>query len=264
VQTAASYDFDQFSANNRRAEFSRLRRQATVLLDREVAMLRQVGIASGMNAAEIGCGPGFITGVLARLAAPGHTVGIDTSSDLLRVARDTIEPEHTNLAFLDGNAYATGLPDRSLDFVYCRLLYQHLDSPETALREARRLLRPGGRLCVVDVDDAWLTLEPTCVAFDRLTRAARAGQARRGGDREIGRKLPRLMKRAGFDPVRFQVVSVSSLELGLPTFLDLTLRFKAIQIGDPDAESLVEEVLRFAEREEPFGAVGMFVVVGHA
>ena len=264
MQIAPSYDFDRFSDADSAAELGRLQRQATLVLDRELAMLRDAGLASGADTAEIGCGPGFLTGALAGVAAPGRTLGIDSSAELLRIARTAIEPEHPNLTFVDGNAYATGLPDDSLDFVYSRFLYQHLDTPALALREAKRVLRPGGRICVVDVDDAWLTLEPTSEAFARLSQAALEGQARRGGDRQIGRKLPGLMKRAGFAPVAVHVMSVTSLEVGLETFLDITTRFKAVQAQSADGEMLVEEARRDAVRQDAFGVVGVFVAVGTA
>jgi ubiquinone/menaquinone biosynthesis C-methylase UbiE len=264
VQAASSYDFDRFSATDRTAELTRLRRQATLLLDREMTMLRNLGLVPGTAAAEVGCGPGFVTGALAELVAPGPALGIDMSAELLKIARSVVEPEHDNLSFVDGNAAATGLPDHSIDFMYNRLLYQHLDAPVVALHEAKRVLRPGGRVCVVDVDDAWLTLEPSCEAFDLLIKAAYDGQTRRGGDRRIGRKLPQLMRQAGFSPVTVDVLSISSLELGLQTFLDITTRFKAIQVTDADGVALVEDVYRFATHQNAFGVVGVFVVVGVA
>jgi ubiquinone/menaquinone biosynthesis C-methylase UbiE len=257
-----SYVYDQFGEADRRAELTRLRRQASVLLDREVAMLRGIGLAPGAAVAEIGCGPGFLTGALASLVAPGRTLGIDPSDDLLEVARGAVEPEHDNLSFLHGDAYATGLPGSSLDFVYNRLLYQHLSAPLDALREAKRVLRPGGKVCVVDVDDAWLTMEPSCDAFEQLTAAAQEGQARRGGDRRIGRRLPGLMAQAGFTRVAVDVLAISSLDLGLQTFLDLTTRFKAIQVGGAVGQTLVDEVARFATSHDAFCVVGVFVVVG--
>jgi SAM-dependent methyltransferase len=264
VADTCSYEFDRFCETDRRAELTRLQRQASVLLDREVAMLRRLGLAPGADLAEIGCGPGFVTGALARLVAPGHTLGVDSSTSLLDIARRAVEPQHENLSFQYGDAYATGLPGDSLDFVYNRLLYQHLCAPRDALREAKRVLRPGGTACVVDVDDAWLTMEPSCDAFEQLTRAAQEGQARRGGDRHIGRKLPGLMAEAGFTQIAVEVLAISSLDLGLETFLDLTTRFKAIQTDDDTGRALVDDIVHFAMSRDAFGVVGVFVVVGEA
>ncbi len=264
MHVTPSYDFDQFSDRDRKAELTRLQRQATLLIDRELAMLRAVGLAPASNALEIGCGPGFLTGAIADVVAPGNATGLDTSAELLEAARAMVQPRHPNLRFIEGNAYSTGLADGTFDFVYSRLVYQHLDKPAAALREARRIVRPGGKVCVMDVDDGWLTLEPPCEAFETFTRLAREAQITNGGDRLIGRKLPGLMKQAGFARVDLQVISASSLDLGLATFLDITTRFKAIQIKTAEATVLLDEIQRFAvaHGDTALGVVGVFVAVG--
>ncbi len=262
MQVTPSYDFDQFSDRDRKAELTRLQRQATLLIDRELAMLRAVGLRSGCKALEIGCGPGFLTGAIADVAAPGDATGLDTSAELLEAARAMVQPKHANLHFVEGNAYHTGLADKSFDFVYSRLVYQHLDQPLTALKEAHRIVRPGGKVAIMDVDDGWLTLEPHCEAFETFTRLAREAQAANGGDRLIGRKLPGLMKQAGFARTELQVLAASSLDLGLATFLDITTRFKAIQIKTAEASRLLEEIQTFADKYDALGVVGVFVAVG--
>ncbi len=262
---AKSYRFDHFSDVDRRAEIKRLHLQATVLIDREVAFLRELGVGAGQRVLDLGCGPGFIAGAIAELVAPGETVGVDASAELLGIAQAVVAPEHANLRFSSGNAYGTALPDATFDFIYNRLLYQHLSDPLAALREAKRLLRPGGRVCVIDVDDAWLTLEPRSEAFDALVALAATAQVKNGGDRHIARRLPRLMSETGFSKVDFRVVAATSLELGLQRFLDITTRFKAQQIGTPEAGALLSQIDQDVRRHGPekvFGAVGVFCVVG--
>jgi SAM-dependent methyltransferase len=263
MTVARSYQFAGFSESDRRAELQRLRAQATLLWERELMLLRGAGLAVGGTSVEVGCGPGFIAGSMAAATAPGRVIGVDVCEELLDIAREVVEPEQGGVRFVHGSAYSTGLPDACADFVYNRMLYQHLDAPAKALDEVRRILRPGGRVCIVDVDDAWLSLYPQCDAFDRLTTAAQHAQAERGGDRRIGRKLPGLLSAAGFTDVTAEVVSVSSLELGITTFLDLTTRFKALQCGAAAAD-LVDEVYRFAADHDAFGVTGVFAVSGTA
>jgi hypothetical protein len=115
----------------------------------------------------------------------------------------------------------------------------------------------------VDVDDAWLTLYPSCTAFERLTAVAQQAQVERGGDRFVGRKLPSLLHEAGFSDVTVEVVALTSMELGMKAFLDLTTRFKAVQAGALGAE-LVDEVYRFAADHDAYGATAVFAVSGRA
>ncbi len=262
MRVTPSYNFDQFSRGDQRAELARLQRQATLLIDRELHMLRSVGLAPGMQTLEIGCGPGFLTGAIADVIAPTLATGLDLSAELLEVGRTMVQPQHPNLRLVEGSAYHTGLADQAFDFVYSRLVYQHLDQPLAALREARRIVRPGGKVCIMDVDDGWLVLQPPCAAFDKLTQLAAQAQVRNGGDRFVGRKLPGLMKQAGFARVDLQIVAASSLDFGLSTFLDITTRFKAIQIQTAEATALLEEIQAFVVDKDVLGVVGVFVVTG--
>lgn len=265
MDVARSYYFDRFGDADRAAELRRLQRQATVLLDDELAELGRLGFGPGQRVLEVGCGPGFLTGPLSDVAGDAGGVGIDTSAELLAAASAVVGPAHPNVRFQEGNAYATGLPDAAFDFLYSRLVYQHLSRPLEALKEAARVVRPGGRICLMDIDDGFLALHPCPPAFTRLTERALAAQAQNGGDRLIARKLPSLMREAGLSNVHLRGITVSSLDLGLGPFLDITTRFKAIQVGDAEAMRLSDELgalSRLPVDQQPFGVVVAFFVVG--
>ncbi|MGH3253177.1 MAG: class I SAM-dependent methyltransferase [Trebonia sp.] len=111
---------------------------------RQARMLRQVlrDVASPASIVDIGCGDGAAT-VLAARANPGHRiVGIDWSADALRHARSR------GLTLVRAEVGPTGLPIASgrADVVIMSELIEHLVDPDSALEEARRLLKPGGTL----------------------------------------------------------------------------------------------------------------------
>ncbi len=260
-----SYHFDHFADADRAAELRRLQQQATVMLDAELAQLQVLGFGHGKRILELGCGPGFLTGPLSDLAGPAGGVGIDMSTELLAAANAIVKPAHANVEFVEGNAYATGLPKHSFDYLYSRLVFQHLSRPLDALLEARRIVRPGGRIVLSDVDDAFLVLEPCPSAFRTLTARAIEAQAAHGGDRHIARKLPGLMRSAGLQDVRLHGLTVTSLDVGLAAFLEITTRFKAIQVGDAEALAMATELAALAELpldKQPFGMVVAFFVTG--
>jgi SAM-dependent methyltransferase len=99
---------------------------------------------SGKDAIELGCGTGYVSGWMARRGA--RVTGIDVSPDQLATARRLAREHGADITLIEGNAEATGLPDAAFDFaiseygaaIWCR--------PEVWLREAWRLLRPGGKL----------------------------------------------------------------------------------------------------------------------
>lgn len=57
-----------------------------------------------------------------------------------------------------------------MDIVYARLLYQHLEFPEKAMIEAKRILKPGGKLCILDVDDQLQLFYPVLPSFKLLQK----------------------------------------------------------------------------------------------
>lgn len=261
----ASYDFDSFPDPRRRAELARLERQAGIMLDRELALLGALGLGAGQRFLEIGCGPGFVTGAVAAALRPDAAVGLDASQELLAAARTVVQPAHPNLTFVEGRAEALPFLDASFDFAYARMLFQHLPEPRAALAEVRRVLAPGGRIAVLDIDDGWLSLHPESAAFERLGRLAIEAKAARGGDRFVGRKLPGLLRAAGFCDVRARVEGFSSLDVGLETFLQLTTRFKAALLEPRLAADLLAALDRdLAANPAVVGLAGIFVVTGAA
>ncbi|MYK75553.1 MAG: methyltransferase domain-containing protein, partial [Acidimicrobiaceae bacterium] len=100
---------------------------------------------------DMGSGPGTITVGLARRV--GTVVGVDTSAEMVESARRlAAEAGVDNAGFKVGSVYELPFGDASFDVAYAHQLLQHLSDPVRALREARRVLRPGGLVAVRDSD----------------------------------------------------------------------------------------------------------------
>lgn len=264
---AGSYAFEHFDRTD--AELARLRLQATAALPLEQSVWRSAGLIRGDRVLDLACGPGFISAELARHVGPeGSVMGVDLSASLLRTAEQVRARERMDhLRFSRGDVYALDLPEQSFDFVYARLLFQHLREPGRALAQLRPLVAPGGTICILDVDDAWLTVHPSPEAFTRFTERAREGQRLNGGDRHIGRRLGALLQVAGFEEVRTQIVPMTSHDVGMRTFLDITTGFKLEQVPlahRDEAEADLRAIYSLADDPLAFGAVGVFCAVGRA
>lgn len=258
-----SYDFDQFNDSNRTDELKRLEKQATIGQQFEKELLQRLGIPETGQLVEVGCGPGFVTGLIGSMFTDASVLGMDNSTEMISVANKVVKPVHPNVAFIQGDAYTTPLQDNSTDLVYGRMLYQHLSNPIKAAEEAMRILKPEGQLCVVDVDAGFQFIEPPCEAFDRLNQLAGEAQKTYGGDRYIGRKLPHIMQSAGFTDIRFQTITVSSLDIPLEEYLTITTRFKAMLVGTSEAENLMDQVLEHCQQQPtPLLMVGIIACVG--
>lgn len=99
---------------------------------------------SGMDAIELGCGTGYVSGWMARRGA--SVTAIDLSAEQLATARRLAADHRADISFMQGNAEETGLPDDAFDFAISEYGASIWCPPEMWLREAWRLLRSGGRL----------------------------------------------------------------------------------------------------------------------
>ncbi|MFE3324476.1 methyltransferase domain-containing protein [Streptomyces sp. NPDC059176] len=156
----------------------------------------------GLEVLDVGCGPGTITADLAALVAPGRVTGIDASEDVLVRARtEAAERNLDSVRFAVADVHALDLPDDSFDVVHAHQVLQHVGDPVAALREMRRVCRPGGIVAVRDSDYGAFTWFPEMASLDSWLalyhRVARAN----GGEPDAGRRLYSWARRAGFSDV---------------------------------------------------------------
>ena len=156
----------------------------------------------GARLLDVGCGPGTITVDLADRVAPGPTLGIDPSAEVVAKAAALVG-DRTNLTFATGDVYALEHPDASFDVVHAHQVLQHLTDPVGALREMRRVLAPGGVLAARDSNYAAFWWSPESPRLDRwLDLYHRVTEANRA-DADAGRHLLGWAHAAGFTDVTY-------------------------------------------------------------
>jgi SAM-dependent methyltransferase len=162
-------------------------------------LLENAGLQRGMRVADLGCGIGTVTRLIAEMVGPdGHAIGVDLSTAQLDLARKAAaSAQLANCQFVEASAIETGLPEASFDVVYCRLLLIHLPDPLLGLAEMRRLLKPGGLLICEDTEVASTFTEPPS-AIDRSAQLMTLLGDRNGTDWNLGRRLYQLVLASGF------------------------------------------------------------------
>lgn len=131
------------------------------------------GVPPGGLVADLGAGSGFVTEAL--LAAGLRVIAIDRSERMLEALRERLgRPDRLELRA--GDADAIPLADAEVDAVFANMLLHHVERPPAVLAEMARVLRPGGRLAVTDMEshrhewlrrehhDRWLGFDPAELA----------------------------------------------------------------------------------------------------
>ncbi len=153
-----------------------------------------------MRLLDVGCGPGTITVDLAARLSEGSVLGVDTAAEVLELARAAAgESGLANVTFEVGDAYALPFPDDSFDVVHAHQVLQHLTDPVAALRELRRVARPGGLVAVRDSDYAGKIWYPPSPGLDDWLALYHEVTATNGAEADAGRRLLSWALAAGFD-----------------------------------------------------------------
>jgi ubiquinone/menaquinone biosynthesis C-methylase UbiE len=120
----------------------------------DAELLWHAGVAPGDHLLDVGTGPGYLALAASRLVGPdGVAVGIDASPEMIDRARTLAARKDSQASYLVATAESLPFADGSFDVVVSRLVLHHLPVGvrDLALAEMMRVLKPGGRLVIVDL-----------------------------------------------------------------------------------------------------------------
>lgn len=151
-----------------------------------------------MTLLDVGAGPGTITADLAAHVARVTATEIGEAELGLSqaVAR---ERGLTNVDFSIEDVHRLSFPDNSFDVAHAHQVLQHVADPVQALREMRRVTKPGGLVAVRDSDYAAFTWWPQLPELDEWLRLYELAARRNGGEPDAGRRLLSWAQQAGFE-----------------------------------------------------------------
>ena len=160
-------------------------------------------LSAGTTVLDVGCGPGTITLDLAERVAPAPVLGIDVAPAAIEAAvAERQRKGTTNAEFQVVDLFAHEMPADAFDIVHAHQVLQHLPDPVGALREMRRVCKPGGIVAARDSDYAAMTWYPAVPELDAwLTMYDTVARANHG-EPNAGRCLLSWAHAAGFTDVQ--------------------------------------------------------------
>ena len=159
-------------------------------------------LTAGTSVLDVGCGPGSITCDFAELVAPAKVVGLDRSAEIVAQAASlAAERGVENVEFVTGNIYDLDFEDETFDLVHAHQVLQHLTDPVAALREMRRVAKPGAIVAVRDADFHGMSWYPEVRELDDWMELYQRIARRNGAEPDAGRRLVSWAQQAGFTDV---------------------------------------------------------------
>src|SRR5215471_14128042 len=226
-----------------------LDRQEGIRKIRETAA-KHLNLAPGQKVLDVGCGIGGATFPLAEITGPsGLAAGVDISNAMIEAATSRLA-DRSGMDFRVGEASAIPYPDRFFDAARSERVFLYLPDRLAAIREMKRVVKPGRRIVLLDVD-----VEETGVYTEklRLGRKMTSIVAETMPNPNSARDLPALARAGGLKDLRVEI-------FGLHTPYEFFQKVMAGTLGKAAEQGTAtrEEVEEFLQEQAALEARGDF------
>ncbi|OEI73477.1 methyltransferase type 11 [Bacillus subtilis] len=223
-------------ANSIEGEINRLKAQVDLFWANEWKHYQSHGLTGAKDVIELGSGPGFLLEKLLTHIPHANVTGLEIDRLLVDYATDYLKKEkQSRWQVYEGDIIQTGMEDNTFDFAISRLVLEHLPEPIKAIKEIYRILKPGGKVILVDNDfEMHIMTYPHVSGLRELYDAYCQARFAEGGNPKIGRELPQILKDGGFTNVQFDIVNAHSTILGDEMFFQsegVGIPYKLVQDG---------------------------------
>lgn len=172
---------------------------------REDLILKDLDYQPEKSLLEIGCGAGAVLGIVGQTFPRLKLAGIDLEEKQINYANCHLN--HLNLKDVDlrvGDAAALPWSNNQFDHVYAIWFLEHLPHPLQVLREAKRVLKPGGTITITETDYRTILITPESSDYRFLIDSLCQLLLQAEGHPYIGQSLGTLLAQAGFEQINHQ------------------------------------------------------------
>jgi SAM-dependent methyltransferase len=225
------------------------------ILRRRALVHEALGAQPGDRVLDAGCGPGFyVAETLERVGPEGSVVGVDASAPMLALSAKRCEG-HSNVEFHEGDVTALPVGDADFDRALSVQVLEYVADIPGALAEVWRVLRPGGRVLIWDVDWAtvsWHSRDPA-----RMERFLAAWDEHLS-DPSLPRTLSAQLRAAGFEDVEMAAHAFATDDVDEESYAGALVPLMAGFVGTPEAQLWAEEQRELQAHGESYFACIQF------
>jgi ubiquinone/menaquinone biosynthesis C-methylase UbiE len=166
-----------------------------------------LNLAAGHKVLDLGCGIGGATFPLAEITGPtGLAAGVDISAAMVEAASRRVNGR-AGIEFQRGEACSIPYPDKFFDAARSERVFLYLPDRLGAIQEIKRVVKPDGRVCLIDVDlDCTAVYSKKPALARKLTSIVAASMPNANSARD----LPALARQAGLKDVKTEVSAIST------------------------------------------------------
>ncbi len=244
MKPSGSYNIQNIAANPE-AEVHRLNAQVDLFWDAELRQYKRFGLRDGMQILEVGSGTGYVTGKLLEAFPNCEVCAVELDPYLIDVARKYLtSANHERFRIVQQSVMSLTLAENGFDFAITRMVLEHVPDPATAVFEIRRCLKPNATAVFTDNDFAnHLVTSPPVPHLNAFYEAYCNARLAEGGNPYIGRELPEILRRCGFDDAALEVICSHSAVVGDDVFFrseGVGIAQNLVRSGDLDAKDLAQ------------------------
>jgi ubiquinone/menaquinone biosynthesis C-methylase UbiE len=236
--------------------------QTPEIVRQRIHTLEALALRAGEQVLDAGCGTGLLVqGMSSTIGSQGRITGVDLSNDMLDVARNRCS-KLDNIELQQGSVTELDFADNSFDAASCIQTLLYVDDVETALSELYRVLKPGGRIAILETDWRGVVLSsPDNVMTRKILGAWDATVS----SPNLPVKLTPLLKKLNFGAVKTTAIPILNTSYSdanfsssmLENFSDCAVKHAIITKNE--AERWMTEIQHLAKNEAYFFCVNRFL-----
>lgn len=208
------------------------------IANQRLRTLQALGLNMGEHVLDVGCGTGFLAREMAQLVGEqGRILGIDNSPDMLAVGQERCG-ELAQVELQEAAADKIPVADASFDVVTCTQVLLYVPNLSAVLNELYRVLKPGGRIAIVETDWRGVVINS---ADDALSRRILAAFDQAVPNPNLPPALGPLLRHTGFSNVRTEAIPILNTSMAPASFSVTSVRWLsgiAKKYGQASAEEV--------------------------